>query len=453
LSSHPLLTAPIGRSLLRLAGPTTGLMVVQIFVALFDVYLLGRLGTDALAGLALVFPFMALLLNIANGGMGGSVAAAMARALGAGRREDARDLVLHALVLGLGFAAVFTAFAWMLAPALYRFMGGSGRAFENALTFTRIWFSAAAVFWVSCLLAALLRGAGAAATAGRYGLLASASYMPLAALLALGIGDRPGLGVAGPAIASVVVTAGAAWLQARVLWRDFKPRIRGIRPRWRLFRVILGVGLIGSSTTVIGSLTAMLVTALVGRFGVVALAGYGIGARLEHMLGPLAFGIGTGATTLVGVAAGAGDWRRAVRVAWTGGLVAFFAIGALGWAVALLPEDWSRLFAAEPEVIAASVAYIVRVAPFFCLLGLGLTLHFAAQGAGRMMAPLAAGLLRMAVTVAGGWFAAEQMGLGLEGVCAAIGLGFAVYGVAIAGSLLVAPWRARTRRASTQLAE
>src|SRR4029077_5702610 len=129
-----------------------------------------------------------------------------------------------------------------------------------------------------------------------------------------------------------------------------------------------------------------------------------VGVRLEFMVAPLAFGIGTGLTTLVGVAAGAGDWQRAVRVAWTGGLIAFGVIGIIGWAVALLPETWSRLFASQPEVIAASVSYITRVAPFYCLFGLGLTLNFASQGAGRMTAPFVAGLARMVVATAGAWF-------------------------------------------------
>src|SRR5579863_1223442 len=133
--SHPLLTAPIGPSLLRLAGPTTGLMVVQIFVAIADTFFIGRLGTDALAGLALVFPFTVLMQNMAAGGMGGGVAAAMARALGAGRLDDASALVLHTLVLGVSLALVFTALAWTVAPSLYVLLGGSGAALERALTF------------------------------------------------------------------------------------------------------------------------------------------------------------------------------------------------------------------------------------------------------------------------------------------------------------------------------
>jgi putative MATE family efflux protein len=446
--SHPLLTAPIGPSLLRLAGPTTGLMVVQIFVAIADTYFIGRLGTDALAGVALVFPFTTLMLNIAAGGMGGGVAAAMARALGAGRLDDARALVLHTLVLGVAFALIFTALAWTVGPALYELSGGSGVALQRALTFSRIWFGGAVAVWISFFFSALLRGGGDAVTPGRYGLLLSVVYVPLSGALALGFGDWAGLGVAGPAIASAIVNSAAVLLLARALWRGrlgFIPRLAGVRLQGRLFGEILRVGAISSITTLTGSLAAMLVTSLVGRFGVAALAGYSIGVRMEFMLGPLAFGIGSGLTTLVGVAAGAEAWPRAVRVAWTGALIAFACIGALGWTVVLVPETWSRVFTSEPQVIAASVSFITHVAPFYCLLGLGLTLNFASQGAGRMTAPVVASFARMLTATLGGWFAVEKLGLGLGGVFTAIAAGMAVYGCLIAGALLIVPWGPKRR--------
>jgi Na+-driven multidrug efflux pump len=193
----------------------------------------------------------------------------------------------------------------------------------------------------------------------------------------------------------------------------------------------------------------MLVTGLVGRFGAAALAGYGVGVRLEYMMGPLAFGIGSGLITLVGVAIGAGDWKRAMRVSWIGGLIAFGTIGAIGWTAALLPEAWSSLFTSEPAVIATSVAYLTRVAPFYCLSGLGFTLYFASQGAGRMTVPVLAGVARLIAATAGGWFAVEWLGLGLEGVFAALAVGIAVYGCLIAGSLLIAPWGAQRRLSSS----
>jgi len=444
--SHPLVKAPIGRSLWKLAGPTTAVMGVQVFVAIAEAWFVARLGIDALAGIALVIPFITLMMNMANGGMGGGVASALARALGAGRIEEARALVLHALVLGLGCASVFTIFAWTALPTVFRWLGGNGAVLQQALAFSTIWFSGAAVLWTSAFLSALLRGGGDSATPGRIGVVMSILYIPLLGLLTLGLGNWPGLGLAGCAIAPLVTGAASVILLARAVGRgqqDFWRALARVPLKLQLFTEILRVGAMGSVTTITATVTAMLVTALVGRFGTAALAGYSIGMRLEFMLAPLAFGIGTGATTLVGIAAGAGAWSRAVKVAWTAGLIAFFAMGAIGGVIALLPETWSHLFASDPAVIAASVACIVYVAPFYCLFGLGLTLNFASQGAGRMIVPVIASIARLIAAAGGGWFAVEKLGLGLEGVFGAIAASLAIYGLLIAGSLAVMPWKSR----------
>lgn len=444
--SHPLLTAPIGSSLWKLAAPTTAVMIAQTFVAIAETFIFGRLGTDALAGFALVFPFMMMMTMMAAGGMGGGVAAAMARAMGAGRHDDARALVLHALALGTVLAFVFTLLAWTIAPTLYRLLGGEGRSLDHALAYSHVLFSGALLIWANFFLSALLRGGGDAATPGRYMLFSSIAQVPLSYVLALGIGDWPGLGMAGPAISSLLTSAVSALLQARALWGGklgFVPTFAGLRLQGRLFWDILRVGLIASFSAFTANLTAMLVTGLVGRFGVAALAGYGIGVRLEFMLVPLAFGVGSGLTTLVGVAAGANEWRRAVRAAWTGSLVAGLGIGLFGWIVAVVPEGWARLFTSDPQVVAATVAYVTHVAPFYCLFGVGMTLSFASQGAGRMTAPFFAGIARLCIATVGGWFAIESLGWGLQGVFIAIAVGMITFGSLIAGPLLVHPWRAR----------
>jgi Na+-driven multidrug efflux pump len=164
------------------------------------------------------------------------------------------------------------------------------------------------------------------------------------------------------------------------------------------------------------------------------------------MVAPVAFGIGSGLTTLVGVAAGVDAWQRAVRATWIGGLTAFGAIGLIGWTVALLPEAWSRLFATDTAVISSSASYIRHVAPFYCLFGLGLTLHFASQGAGRMAVPVIAGLARMLVATVGGWLLVEHTQLDLAGVFTAIAAGMIVYGSVISGALLIRPWRTKAGR-------
>jgi len=442
--SHPLLTAPIGRSLLLLAGPTTALMLVQILVAVADGIFVGRLGTEALAGIALVVPFITLMFNIANGGMGGGVASSISRALGAGRLDDARAIVLHALILAVAFGASFAVLDWTCAASLFRLLGGSGAALERALSVSHVLFTGAIAIWASAFLSALLRGSGDTATPARIGLLSSIIYVPLSGILTLGIIGWPGFGVAGSAIATLCVYAGTTFLQVRAICDGrlgLVPSWMGIRPKWSVFREILRIGILGSIATLISVLNAVLMVGLVGRFGLAALAGYGIGARLEYMIGPVAFGIGSGLTTLVGVAAGAKAWQRAVRVAWTGGLTAFAIIGLIGWLVVLFPGAWSRLFTSEDQVAAASLSYIRHVAPFYCLFGLGISLNFASQGAGRMTAPLMASFARMMTATLAGWVVVEKTDFGLDGVFVAVALGIIVYGCSIAGSLLVTPWR------------
>jgi len=448
--SHPLLSAPIGRSLSRLAGPTTALMLVQILVAIAEVYFVGRLGTDALAANALVIPFSSLMLNIANGAMGGGVAASLARALGASRIDDARAIVVHALALAIVLGLLFTLFDRLFAPTVFGLLGGR-TAVAQALSFSHIFFGSAIAMWASSFLAALLRGSGDSATPSLYGFATSIAYVALAGVLMLGVAGWPGLGLAGLAIAALAATLINILALAHVVWRGglgFRPSPIRIALRWKFFRDILGIGALGSLTTVTASLAAVLVTGLVGRFGVEALAGYGIGARLEFMVAPVAFGIGSGLTTLVGVAVGAGAWPRAVRATWIGGLTAFVAVGLIGWTVALWPQAWPRLFTADRAVMAATTAYLTHVAPFYCLFGFGLAVYFASQGAKRMAVPVAASIARTIVATVGGYLLVEHTTLGLDGVFIAIAAGMITYGGLIAGALFFAPWRDKAVRPS-----
>jgi Na+-driven multidrug efflux pump len=103
------------------------------------------------------------MMNMANGGMGGGVASALARALGAGRHEDARALVLHALLLGLGCALVFTVFAWTALPSIFAGWAAAAMSCSRRSPSARL-VQRRVVLWTQRFLSALLRGAGNAAT-------------------------------------------------------------------------------------------------------------------------------------------------------------------------------------------------------------------------------------------------------------------------------------------------
>jgi Na+-driven multidrug efflux pump len=196
-------------------------MAVQVLVAVSEAWIVARVGIDALAAIALVIPFITLMMNMANGGMGGGVASALARALGGGRAEDAKALLLHALVLAAAMSLLFGVFAWTALPAIFGWLGGTGDVLQQALAFSQVWFSGAILLWIQPFLAALLRGAGNAATPSRIGVVMALVYIPLLGVLTLGIGNWPGLGLVGGAIAPLITGTVASLLLIHAIARGW----------------------------------------------------------------------------------------------------------------------------------------------------------------------------------------------------------------------------------------
>src|SRR5256885_7336070 len=98
-ATRRLLDGPIAPTLLRLAAPNVIMLVAQVAISVLEAYYVGWLGADALAGVSVTFPLVMLMQTMSAGGMGGGVASAIARALGAGRAPGGSRLGGPALVL------------------------------------------------------------------------------------------------------------------------------------------------------------------------------------------------------------------------------------------------------------------------------------------------------------------------------------------------------------------
>jgi putative MATE family efflux protein len=419
-------------------------MLVQAAVSTLDGHYVGWLGGDALAAVSLVFPLVMLMQTMSAGGVGGGVAAAVARALGAGRRAEADALAAHALWIAVAMGGAFTALMLALGPSLYTALGGEGAVRELALSYSRVVFGGALAFWSLNVLASVLRGTGQMGLPAAVTLGAGLGYLGLAPVLVLGWGPLPGLGVAGAGAAQVLALGAGALVLAAYLASGrglVRLRAAGFAPRPALFAEILRVGAPGALNTLLTSATVLGVTALVGRFGAPALAGYGMGARLEYLQIPLVFGLGSALVTMVGTNVGAGKLARAERVAWVGAAFAAGLTGAIGLVAACAPGAWMGLFTAEPAIVAVGERYLELVGPVYGCFGLGLALYFASQGRGRLGWPLAAGALRLVVAVTGGWLAAGWLEAGPGGVFAALALALVLFGGLQAAALRLGAWR------------
>src|SRR5689334_7099279 len=148
-----LLEGPILPTLLRLAAPNILVLLAFAGVITFDGFFLGRIGANALAGASLAFPWVMMVLQTTNSGMGVGVSSAVARALGAGRRERADALVFHALVLALAIGAMFAAVFLLGLPVLFRWMGGRDAMLTDALAYADVALGGAVCICVLNLLA------------------------------------------------------------------------------------------------------------------------------------------------------------------------------------------------------------------------------------------------------------------------------------------------------------
>src|SRR5262249_27462337 len=208
---------------------------------------------------------------------------------------DADALAVHALaialIMGLAFMlAMLGGGRWIFAA-----MGGNGATLDAALAYSNVVFSGAVLVWVFNSLANVVRGTGNMIVPGFITCIGIGALVPLSPCLILGLGPFPRLGVAGGALAVVGYYAAGSIAFGVYLWSRHsvvRPILHGSGLRWRLFRDILRVGAVAALITVQTNLTIAIVTGIVGRLGFGAIAGYGIGSRLEYLLVPLIFGLG-----------------------------------------------------------------------------------------------------------------------------------------------------------------
>ncbi|MDB5820917.1 MAG: efflux family protein [Rhizobacter sp.] len=440
-----LLEGPIAPTLLRMGAPNMLVMVAQASAGLIETYFVGKLGTAALTGMSLVFPVVMLMQMSSAGAIGGGISSAIARALGARRKDDANALVMHAIAVALGFGVVFMAAILLGGRALYSSMGGTGAALDAAMTYSNWVFAGALLVWVFNSLSAVIRGTGNMAVPANVTVAGTILLIPMSPLFIFGWGPIPAMGIAGGALA--LLTYYALGTVALLIYLAssrslLKLSTRHMTFRWPLFKDILKVGLVGAISTVATNLAIGIATALVSGFGQSAIAGYGTASRLEYLLVPLVFGLGGPLVAMVGTCIGAGKRERALRATFIGAGIAAGLTEVIGLLAAFFPHAWLSLFDTDPAMIEAGTRYLHAVGPLYGFFGLGLTLYFASQGAGRLLWPVIANISRLCVAAVGGWLVIRAGG-GLSAIFAAQGVALLVYAVVSVWAIMGGAWFGR----------
>lgn len=443
-----LLEGPILSTLLRLSAPNVLNLLALAGMITFDALFLGRLGADALAGVSLAFPFVMLVQHSANGGMGGGVSSAIARALGAGRRDRANALVYHTFVLALALGAIVTTCMLLGAPFLFRWMGGQGEILSAALAYSNLAFGGAVSICMLNLLGNAVRGTGNMTLPAAVIVGSVLGHILISPLLIFGWGPLAALGPAGAGL-GLMTSFGVGSLVLIVYLRSPRSLVslafRGVPLQWGLFAEILKVGVPGLINTAITNISVVILTGIAGHLGRETAVGYAMGARLEYILIPLAFGFGAAIVAMVGTNWGAKQHRRARTIAWVGGATVAGSCAVIGLIVAFLPGLWMGLFSDNEEIIRFGTEYLRIVGPIYGFYGLGMALFFATQGFGSVVLTVSANALRLLASAGGAMGAIYWLDLGATGFFIAVAFGFVTYAALTACAVV----RVKVPRADT----
>ena len=439
---NALVDGPILRTLLWLAWPNVIALSAGTCVTIAETSYIGRLGVESLAAMALVFPFVILMMTMSGGAMGGGVASAIARALGAGDADRASTLAAHALLIGLFFGLVFMLGMLVFGPHLLALLGGRGNVLAQAVAYVQIFFGGAVLAWLMNTCAGILRGTGNMKLPSALMLNSAVCQIILGGTLGLGLGPIPQFGMrgvaAGSLIAYLISISMMGWYlfsgRARVV-----PKIRGLRIQRAMLFDILKVGVVSCFSPLQSVLTISIFTHMLAGFGTAVLAGYGIGARLEFLLTSVAFSVGIASVPMIGMAVGAGRVERARRIAWTAGLVSFISVGTIATIFAIFPDLWINIFTQDASVRAASRQYLSTAAPMYAFIGLASSMYFSSQGAAKVVGPVLAQSGRLVFIALGGWYLSTHAATAANFFVLAAS-SMVVLGVLSCGSVILTRW-------------
>ena len=442
--TEQLLRDPVFPLLIKMSAPNTVAFLINAFVVLVEFWFIGQLGLIPLAAITLAFPAIMLTQQMAFGALGGAVSSSISRSLGANNIDKAEKLLWHSLYISFLGALVFFLVFLFFGEWLLITLGGSSDLLQESLAYCLVYLSGGLVVWLSGSLTAALRGMGDMQFPAKLTVVCAGIQVFLSSGFILGWFGFPKLGLVVSAWSMIITSsfmAVACVIKLLSAKSPIKLKIQKITFEKNLFEDIFSVALPASLSPIFTVGTVLVLTGLIGQFGTSAIAGYGIGSRVEFLLIPIVFSIGTAMTTMVGTNIGANNIDRAERIGMIGATSAGLLSGVIGLILALTPDIWIRVFTADQETLMVTKQYIQILGVCYLFQGFGLSLYFASQGANAMKWPIVITALRFVVFTVAALVSVYWLSTGIAGIFYSSAGAMILFGVLMVVALKKGAWR------------
>ncbi|PCR92584.1 MATE family efflux transporter [Natrinema ejinorense] len=443
-------TGAISPKLLRLAWPLVLGNLLQTVYNLADMFWVGRVSSDAVAAVSLMFPLSWLFVSTAMGITAATIAL-VSQYVGAGDDRTADRIVAQTILLTLAVSIVLALLGFAARRPLLSLIGARGPVFLEALAYIEVIFLALPFTFLFFAFRASLQGAGDTKTAMWLVFVSAGFNVVFDPFLVLGWGPFPAMGTRGAAIATFL-SRGLATAAGIAILLDggFGVRLRlgDLTPDRTLLTRLVDIGYPATLDGWARSFAAVAMAGFVARFGAAPTAAYGIGIRLMSVTWAVAGAVGQATATGVGQNLGAETPDRAVAVARTATAATMAFIFVVAAVLYAFPAAALRLFVADPAVVTEGIDFLRITAPFWALFAGVMVIQGAFRGAGNTREAMALSILSRwvfriplvvvlafswSVTLPGTGVTVAALGWGVAGIWWAFAVGMvAAFVVAVA---------------------
>lgn len=403
----------IGKTLLIFSMPIIAGMLLQTAFSIVDAFFVGMLGPLELAAVSIAFPIIFIFIAISSGLEIGTNAL-VSQAVGKNDLKKAGNFSVHAIILAGVLAAIVTVASFAFAGPAFRLMTNDETVISLAFQYSTPLFACAIFAFIWAVSDALLRAEGDSKTPMKNLVFAIALNCIFDPLLIFGIGPFPMLGLFGAAITDVFGNIIAAALNFRHIFSGkakVKLPLKGFKPNLGKMKELLSVGFPATVSTSISAIGFLLMTAVVGAFGSLAIAAYGIGMRINSISVLPSVGMESAVASFAGQNYGAKNFGRAKKVGVYGAKISLALAGAIAVILMLFPAQLTGIFTTDPEVIRMGAMYLSIVPLAYLLFGLYFPMQGAFQGVGKTWIVLATNIAYWAIALGLSFLLSAQMGI------------------------------------------
>ena len=379
----------LSTAIFLLAIPMVFEMVMESVFALVDIYFVSQVSTNAVATIGLTESVVSLIYAVAVG-ISMAATAVIARRLGEGDKEGAKNAATQVIYLGLGVSIVFSLVGIYFAKEILGLMKASPDLIEEGYQYTQILIGGNTTIVLLFLINALFRGAGTASYAMWVLIFSNTLNIILDPLFIFGIGPFPELGVKGAAVATTIGRGSAVILQLLLLWLG-KSRVqlalRHLKLQLAIVSNLVRISWGGIGQFLIGTSSWVFLMRIMSEFGSEVLAGYTIAIRIVIFCLMPAWGLSNAAATLVGQNLGANAPERAAKAVWQTGKYNALFMGTLSILFLVWSKPIVRIFSPVEEVINTGSLCLRVFALGYVFYAFGMVLIQSFNGAGDTKTP------------------------------------------------------------------